>query len=593
MIRRWHVLVGLIALMWGAVAPAVTAQDQLAGIPEGPLRDQAAWFVDVLNRGGDGVTEQEVAAHFSPGFLANVSAGEVLATAAQLHPVLGEVTVGRIARGTTETDAGFQLIGESGVVLRVTLWVAPDSGLIGGLLIEPDTSAPAATAVASPVASPQASPVAVAPPPAMTDVLPGFQAAHDEVLASGWEVVRLFLAGDDAGLRPLLSPELAGVFDDTPASMVVEQTQANRVHFELPEFGVVFDGHFAPEGITGFFYQAGPGSFQLTPEEPQTGDVPAGRWNGTIFVPGGGLDISVVFSGGVDDLAATLDIPDQGMMEQPLANVRFRAEEPIGDLLSERALPLGAATGNNTYTAAYAWAEGTLTVTVAFHAEGDVTSLLVAATWPLPPDPAAGASVTPYRLPFEGTWLVLWGGATELENYHAPSPNQRHAYDLVVWRDGATYRGDGTTNEQYHAWGQNVLAPADGTVVAAMNDQPDLRPNQITDPTSGPPDPSAQPAGNHVVIQTAEDEFVFVSHMQQGSVRVQKGDEVRAGEVLGLVGNSGNSSEPHIHIHVQDTEDPFAPDAVGLPVQFTDYLVNGEPSTLGAPVQGDLIAPQD
>jgi murein DD-endopeptidase MepM/ murein hydrolase activator NlpD len=81
--------------------------------------------------------------------------------------------------------------------------------------------------------------------------------------------------------------------------------------------------------------------------------------------------------------------------------------------------------------------------------------------------------------------------------------------------------------------------------------------------------------------------------MQKGSVRVQQGDDVRAGDLLGLVGNSGNTSEPHIHIHVQDAEDFFAPDTMGLPLQFTDFLADGQPSELGVPAQGQFITPAD
>jgi hypothetical protein len=593
MIRRWQIVLGLSVLMFGMMAPVAVAQSELSEIPEGPLRDQVAWFVDVLNTGGEGLTEDDIGAHFSPEFLQNVPAGQVLATVEQLQPVLGNVTIGRVASGTTETDAGVQLVGDTGVTVRITLWIEPDSGLIGGLLIEPDTSAPAATAGASPAASPSASPVAaVAPPPAMDDVLPAFEAAEAELLASGRDFVRLVLAGDDAAVLEMLSPEVADAFGETPASTSMRDAQTNRIHFEVPGFGVIFDGHVAQEGITGFFYQAGPGYFQLAPESEQTGTVPTGRWSGQILSPAGGVNISVEFSGEADTLAATLDIPDQGIEDQALANVRFRSDEPIGDLLSETALPLGGATSGNIYRAAYAWGEATLTIDVTFDQQGQVMTLQSAAYWPLPPDPAADIATTPYQLPFEGTWLVVWGGDTELENYHVSTPNQRHAYDILIWKDGATYSGDGTANEQYYAWGQKVLAPAGGTVVAVLNDQEDLLPNQIADPEAAQQiAPATHPAGNHVVIQVAGSEFVLLAHIQQGSVRVQPGDDVRAGDVLGLVGNSGNTSEPHIHIHVQDAEDFFAPDATGLPLQFTDFLADGQPSDLGVPVQGQFVAP--
>jgi hypothetical protein len=506
MVRRWQIVVALGALMFGTMAPVAVAQDDLGGIPEGPLRDQVAWFVDVLNTGGKGLTEDDVAAHFSPEFLQNVPADQVLATVEQLQPVLGNVTVGRIASGTTETDAGVQLIGDTGVRVRVTFWVEPETGLIGGLLIEPDSSGPAATASASPSASPLASPVAaVVPPPSLEDVLPTYETAEENLLASGRDVVQLVLAGDDAAVLEMLSPEVADAFGDTPASTSMREAQTNRVHFELAEDGVIFDGHVAPDGITGFFYQAGPGYFRLEPEAAQFRDVPTGRWNGQILAPGGGVNISVEFTGEADTLAATLSVPAQQIEGQALSNVRFRVDEPLGDLLNERSIPLGAATGNNIYSAAYAWGDATLTIAVTFDQEGQVTSLQSAAYWLLPPDPAADIATTPYQLPFEGTWFVVWGGDTELENYHVSTPNQRHAYDLLIWKDGATYSGDGTANEQYYAWGQEVLAPADGTVVAVLNDQEDLLPNQVADPQAARQiGPATHPAGNHVVIQVAD-----------------------------------------------------------------------------------------
>ena len=97
------------------------------------------------------------------------------------------------------------------------------------------------------------------------------------------------------------------------------------------------------------------------------------------------------------------------------------------------------------------------------------------------------------------------------------------------------------------------------------------------------------PAGNHVVLQTAAQEFVYLAHMQQGSLRVKEGERVAEGDLLGLTGNSGNSSEAHLHIHIQNKADFFAPDAIGLPLLFSDYLANGKPVAKGVPIQGQFI----
>ena len=96
-------------------------------------------------------------------------------------------------------------------------------------------------------------------------------------------------------------------------------------------------------------------------------------------------------------------------------------------------------------------------------------------------------------------------------------------------------------------------------------------------------------AGNHVVLQTGEAEFVYLCHMQTGSVRVKPGDQLSGGDLIGLTGNSGNSSEPHLHIHAQTEPDILSPTAIGLPLRFSNYLANGKPVELGIPVQAQLV----
>ena len=93
----------------------------------------------------------------------------------------------------------------------------------------------------------------------------------------------------------------------------------------------------------------------------------------------------------------------------------------------------------------------------------------------------------------------------------------------------------------------------------------------------------------HVVLRTAADEFVFLAHLQQGSIDVKEGDKVKTGEFLGLTGNSGNSFGPHIHIHAQDEQDFFSRTATGLPLPFTGILLDGEPVSAASPVRGQLV----
>jgi murein DD-endopeptidase MepM/ murein hydrolase activator NlpD len=104
-----------------------------------------------------------------------------------------------------------------------------------------------------------------------------------------------------------------------------------------------------------------------------------------------------------------------------------------------------------------------------------------------------------------------------------------------------------------------VIAPAAGTVVAAADGLRDNRPQVQTDPR--------HPAGNHVVLRLGRGEHALLGHMRSGSVRVRPGQRVARGQVLGRVGNSGNSSEPHIHLHVQNRPEIAPGEGVGIPLR--------------------------
>ncbi|MGD9738190.1 MAG: M23 family metallopeptidase [Bauldia sp.] len=184
------------------------------------------------------------------------------------------------------------------------------------------------------------------------------------------------------------------------------------------------------------------------------------------------------------------------------------------------------------------------------------------------------------RLPFDGEWFVYWGGRTLERNYHAADRAQRFATDLLVVRDGVTYAGDPARLESYFCWDQPILAPAAGTVVAAVD--------SFADNPIGQTD-VANPTGNHVVLDLGNGEFAFLAHLQSGSVAVAPGDVVGPGDVLGRCGNSGNTSEPHLHVHLQTTPDLATGE--GLPAMFQNYVADGEPVARGEPEQGQLVAP--
>jgi murein DD-endopeptidase MepM/ murein hydrolase activator NlpD len=189
---------------------------------------------------------------------------------------------------------------------------------------------------------------------------------------------------------------------------------------------------------------------------------------------------------------------------------------------------------------------------------------------------------TPLRLPFDGDWFVGWGGRTVAQNYHAALNDQRFAYDLLVRRDGKTHDGDGTALEQYYCWGRPILAPGAGTVATAVDGLPDQR--------IGERDP-ANAAGNHVVLDHGNGEFSLLAHLRRGTVAVKQGDRIEAGAKLGECGNSGNTSEPHLHYHLQNTATFGRGD--GLPAQFQAYVADGQPVERGEPLRGQTIRPRE
>ncbi len=150
---------------------------------------------------------------------------------------------------------------------------------------------------------------------------------------------------------------------------------------------------------------------------------------------------------------------------------------------------------------------------------------------------------------------------------------QRFAIDWVRLRpDGRTFSGDQASNRSYRAYGAEALAVADG-VVAAVKDG---IPENVPGPTSrAVPMTLETLAGNYVTVDIGGGRFAFYAHFQPRSLRVKKGDRVRRGQVLGLVGNSGNSTEPHLHFHVSDSPSPLGSE--GVPYVMPSFETRGVP----------------
>lgn len=288
-------------------------------------------------------------------------------------------------------------------------------------------------------------------------------------------------------------------------------------------------------------------------------------------------------SGDVESLwtASTPEMREAFGSPEDLAAFRREALAALGaeeEVLSER---VRTEDGHEVFIRRSRWTElpAALEILVAFDEAERVAGFFIR------PQPLAAPSPhldyetkAKLRLPVEGEWFVYWGGREIEENYHAADAGQRFALDLLVLQDGRSHEGDPAELANYHCWGRPILAPAAGLVARAVDGLPDQE--------IGASDPG-NPAGNHVVIDFGEGEYGFLAHLRLGSVQVEAGERVSAGQEIGRCGNSGNSTEPHLHFHLQTS--PGLGRGEGLPAQFADYLADGAQVERGEPARGQII----
>jgi hypothetical protein len=144
---------------------------------------------------------------------------------------------------------------------------------------------------------------------------------------------------------------------------------------------------------------------------------------------------------------------------------------------------------------------------------------------------------------------------------------ERFAIDFVqIGADGKTYRGDPKDNRSYHAYGADIIAVADGRIVDAKSGIKDNVPGSTAGPIS-----MATIGGNYLVEDLGNGAYAFYAHLQPGSLKVFVGANVKRGQVLASLGNTGNSSEPHLHFHVMSTPSPLAGN--GIPYAFDKFAI--------------------
>lgn len=164
---------------------------------------------------------------------------------------------------------------------------------------------------------------------------------------------------------------------------------------------------------------------------------------------------------------------------------------------------------------------------------------------------------------------------------------EEFAVDWVQLRDGKLFDGDGRRNEQWYGFGADVLAVADGSVAAVFDGMPEQTPGAPAAGLRGPRDYS----GNHVSLQISPGVWAVYAHLQPGSITVKTGDDVKKGQVIGKLGNSGNSSGPHLHFQLSDG--PEITTSNSLPFALDSYWLGGtvDPAQVGAAAEAKGVPP--
>lgn len=216
-------------------------------------------------------------------------------------------------------------------------------------------------------------------------------------------------------------------------------------------------------------------------------------------------------------------------------------------------------------------------ILISLNPKNEISGLYISP--PKPRDlPILERNVTKMILPFNEEWFVYWGGTTEEQNYHVSEVSQQYAYDLMMVENGKSYQGDPKNNENYYVFGKEIIAPCNARVMKVITGVYDNVPGELN---------PADLTGNTIVLETENKEYILFAHLKEGSIAVEEGQDVNQGEVIALCGNSGNSSEPHLHLSLQNAIDMEA--SIGAKLYFDEIAVNGSIKNDYLPVKEDFV----
>jgi murein DD-endopeptidase len=386
--------------------------------------------------------------------------------------------------------------------------------------------------------------------------------------------------------------------------------ESNKIHFEIAAVGGVYDGEMNSAGtdIAGEWIQTGgplqPMNFHRAATEPAqqppATTAPAAPATKPFTAP---LDIYVpiapttFMANGKMHLVYELHIANYGAAECSLTRIEIVNSEHEKSIASFTAAELEGMMARHGQPAAIPKtkiAPGTTAVVFLWITPADPLDVLDAVrhkvsvkvgaypedlTIETPPQPVNRKPVIELLPPLRGdNWLAGNGPSNTSGHRRALIPvdgrswiSQRFAIDWVqLFPDGSTFHGDKADNKNYRAYGQEALAVADGIVTEVK----DGIPENIPGPSSRAlPITLETIGGNHVLLDLGNGKFAFYAHLQPGSIRVHVGEKVKEGQVVGLVGNSGNSTEPHLHFDICDRSSMLA--CEGLPYALPQFDVQG------------------
>ena len=176
---------------------------------------------------------------------------------------------------------------------------------------------------------------------------------------------------------------------------------------------------------------------------------------------------------------------------------------------------------------------------------------------------------SPMSLPFYGKWKVFKGGIDKLNSHSWNIISQRYAYDFVSSKDLARkYNDKKETVNDYLTFNENIYSPNDGVIIKVKNN---IKDNKHAG--SGWIDIwTTDIRGNFVIIKHDKNIYSLIAHLKENSCLVKKGDTVKRGQIIAKCGNSGHSTQPHIHFQVQDKANWYF--SKGLPIIFSNILKN-------------------